>query len=144
MRAGFNASSENLGLTFAQARVLVYLSRNQGVSQARLAAMLEVQPITLLRQVDRLADLGLIQRRPNPTDRRAQQLFLTNAAEPFLQRIRSVGEGIRRRALDGLDDNAQTSLLDALRSIRHNLSANGNGTSDEVVDPQPDEHARNV
>src|SRR4051794_38896269 len=87
LRENFRATAPEFGLTLAQARVLVHLSRNEGISQVALSSLLEIQPITLLRQIDRLEKAGLIERRAHPSDRRAQQLFLTPLSQPLLQRI---------------------------------------------------------
>ena len=60
-----------LGLTSAQCRVLGYLARNEGINQAGLADLLEIKPMTLVRQLDRMEEDGWIERRPDPGDRRA-------------------------------------------------------------------------
>ena len=83
LRENFRTTTPELGLTLAQARVLVHLSRNEGISQVALSALLEIQPITLLRQIDRLEKAGLIERRAHPSDRRAQQLYLTPRCNRF-------------------------------------------------------------
>src|SRR6202158_5259542 len=76
-----------LGLTRAQCRTLGYLARNEGINQAGLADLLEIRPMTLGRQSDRMQEAGCIERRPDPTDRRARRLFLTDKARPVLGRI---------------------------------------------------------
>ena len=72
------------GMTRAQWAVLVRLDRSEGLNQSELAEMLDLQPITLTRLLDKLCDSGLIERRPDPDDRRAKRLFLTSAARPLL------------------------------------------------------------
>src|ERR1700743_3929447 len=79
------------GITRAQWVVLVRLDRFEGLKQADLAEMLDLQPITLTRLLDRLCDNGLIQRRSDPNDRRAKRLFLTPAGRPLLEHIRPLG-----------------------------------------------------
>ena len=72
------------GMTRAQWAVLFRLDRTQGLKQCELAEILDLQPITLTRQLDRLCDSGLIERRPDPDDRRVKRLYLTPAAAPVL------------------------------------------------------------
>src|SRR5258707_15845407 len=69
-----------LGLTRAQWSVLAHLARQEGINQAALAQILEIEPITLVRLLDRLQAAGLVERRPDATDRRARVLYLTPAA----------------------------------------------------------------
>ena len=90
------------GMTRAQWAVLLRLERREGLKQSDLAEDLDIQPITLTRLVDRLCDSGLIERRPDPNDRRAKRLYLTPAARPLLDRIATqveelAGDGARRR-----------------------------------------------
>jgi DNA-binding MarR family transcriptional regulator len=122
LRERFNALARSIGLTLAQARVLVQLARNQGINQAALAAILEVQPITLLRQIDKLANAGLVERRPDPNDRRAQQLYLTDAAQPHLERIFAMGANLSESAFAGMDESCQELVIDRLQQVRMNLS----------------------
>src|SRR5947209_18499355 len=79
-----------LGLTRAQCKVLGYLARNEGINQAGLADLLEIKPMTLVRQIDRMEEDGWIERRADPADRRARRLFLTAKARPILSRIMDV------------------------------------------------------
>ncbi len=122
LRVRFNATAQKLGLTLAQARVVVHLSRNEGISQVALSAILEVQPITLLRQIDHLERAGLVVRRVHPTDRRMQQLFLTPASQPLLQQIFDVGTDLHFDAMTGLDAAQRAQLIAALSHVRANLA----------------------
>src|ERR1700749_181958 len=79
------------GMTRAQWAVLVRLARSQGINQPELAEVLDLQPIPLTRLLDKLCDSGLIERRPDPDDRRAKRLFLTPAARPPLVRLAARG-----------------------------------------------------
>ncbi len=109
-------------LTLAQARALVHISRREGLRQVELAALLEVQPITLARIVDQLDDAGLVERRADPTDRRAYQLYLRPAARPQLALISRATEKVRLRALRGLRGAEAAALVAALRKVRGNLA----------------------
>lgn len=76
LRGNFNRRVQALGLTQAQCRVLLHLSRNEGIQQVALAEILEVQPVTLARLLDKLQAAGLIERRRDGQDRRAFCLWL--------------------------------------------------------------------
>lgn len=122
MRQAFKQRLEGSSLTLAQARALVYVSRHEGVRQVDLADLLEVQPITLARLLDQLANTGLVERRPDPHDRRAYQVFLTPAAAPHLAAIKQVATAIRMDALRDLDQQQAAMVFLALRKMRDNLS----------------------
>jgi len=122
LREQFNDSAQSVGLTLAQARTLLQLARNEGISQVALARLLEIQPITLLRQIDRLEEAGLLKRQPNPTDRRAQQLYLTPAAEPLLEKISALGGALTDLAFTGFDEPGRALAISLLQQIKRNLS----------------------
>lgn len=123
LREQFNDTAQSVGLTLAQARTLLQLARNEGVSQVSLAQILEVQPITLLRQIDKLEEAGLVERRVNPADRRAQQLFLKPAAEPLLVNIGILGGALMDRAFTGFTDERRALVLGLLKEVKENLAA---------------------
>lgn len=85
--------------------------------------MLEVQPITLARLIDQLANAGLVERRADPADRRAYRMFLTPAAASHLAAIRQVATAIQADALRDLDDQQAVIFSFVLRKIRDNLSS---------------------
>ncbi|MCG2586388.1 MarR family winged helix-turn-helix transcriptional regulator [Massilia sp. TS11] len=122
MRGAFERELEGSKLTLAQARALVYVSRNEGVRQVALAELLEVQPMTLARLLDQLAAAGLIERRADPADRRAFRIFLTRAADPSLDIIARASAAIHARALDGLSGADAQALMRALETVHSNLS----------------------
>src|SRR6201986_2237212 len=92
LRTYADHKAAQFGMTRAQWAVLVRLDRAQGLNQSELAEMLDLQPITLTRLLDKLAESGLIERRHDPDDRRVKRLFLTAAARPLLEHLGSVGE----------------------------------------------------
>src|SRR5947207_15571905 len=93
------AREADLPLTRAQWSVLAHLARQEGINQAALAQILEIEPITLVRLLDRLQAAGLVERRPDPNDRRARVLFLTAAAHPLLDRIWTLAAEVRQDAM---------------------------------------------
>ena len=114
------------GVTRAQWIVLARLDRFEGLKQSELAEMLDLQPITLTRLLDRLCANGLIERRPDPNDRRANLLYLTAAAHPLLGRLGELGEELMVTALAGVDRVAVERMVAALASVKDNLRrANG-------------------
>ena len=122
MRKDFERRTRSLGLTRAQWQALFHLARNEGCNQATLADLLEVEPITLARLVDRLEAGGLVERRPDPGDRRARLLFLGERAHPLLEQLRTLGAETREIALAGIDEDERTLLMTLLTKMRANLS----------------------
>jgi MarR family transcriptional regulator, transcriptional regulator for hemolysin len=118
----FSHHGKRLGLTRAQCRTLGYLARNEGTNQAGLADVLEIRPMTLVRQIDRMEEAGWIERRPDPADRRARRLFLTDKARPILGRIWSVANETRDEALARLTAREAEQLLDLLYRVHATLS----------------------
>jgi MarR family transcriptional regulator, transcriptional regulator for hemolysin len=100
---------------------LFRLERAEGLKQAELADILEVQPITLTRLIDRLCESGLIERRSDPSDRRAKRLFLTPAAKPVMERLSVVSEKMMANVLAGLDQRERKAMVALLTTIKNNL-----------------------
>jgi len=122
MRKRFEQRARSAGLTSAQWQAIVHLSKCEGINQAGLAELLEVEPITLVRMLDRLAERGLIERRQHPTDRRIWQLFLRDAARPLVGALQRIGEATRAEALAGLTDDERARLAGALTTMKTNLT----------------------
>jgi MarR family transcriptional regulator, transcriptional regulator for hemolysin len=111
------------GMTRAQWAVLFRLDRSEGLKQSELAEILDLQPISLTRLLDRLAGNGLIERRADPNDRRANRLFLTPAARPLLERLSALGEDMMANVLEGFDAKSMDRLLRDLGTMKENLRA---------------------
>lgn len=109
------------GMTRAQWAVLSRLARSEGLKQAEIAELLDIQPITLTRLIDRLCDSGLIERRADPEDRRAKRLFLTAAAKPLMDRLDALGEELMTTVLDGLASAETDSMRRHLQHVKNNL-----------------------
>ncbi len=122
LRTAFQRRLGSDGLTFLQARALVYISRHEGVRQNQLAELLEIQPITLVHIIDQLEARKLVKRTTDNRDRRAKLLFLSSAAQPVLDSIEEVVESIRYDAMTGLDNQQASLAVAALRRIRANLA----------------------
>lgn len=113
--------ARQFGISRAQWAVLVHVSRNEGLKQSELADLLDLQPISLTRLLDRLAANGLIERRADPNDRRANRLYVTPAAHPLIEELAALGTNMMETVLDGLDEKANARLLRDLASIKSNL-----------------------
>jgi MarR family transcriptional regulator for hemolysin len=109
------------GMTRAQWAVLVRLDLYEGLNQSELADMLDLQPITLTRLLDKLCDSGLNERRPDPDDRRAKRLFLTRAARPLLLQLASLGEETMANVLEGVASETVEQMVSQLEVVRDNL-----------------------
>ena len=110
------------GLTRSQWQVLAYLAENQGINQARLAELIEIEPITLGRIVVRLETMRLIKRNSHPTDRRRWLLHLMPAARARLERARKYDDVTRSEALAGVSEDDRQHLLKTLQALKENLT----------------------
>jgi MarR family transcriptional regulator for hemolysin len=113
--------ARQFGISRAQWAVLVRIDRNEGLNQSELADMLDLQPITLTRLLDRLADNGLIERRADPHDRRANRLYLKPAAKPLLARLADLGADMMETVLDGTSSTSIERMLKELSAVKDNL-----------------------
>lgn len=122
MRRCMDQRAATLGLTRSQWWVMTHLARQEGCKQAELAESLEIEPITLARHLDRLADQGLIERRACPGDRRAWRIHFTRQGHDLLTKLQAMGAAIREEAMTGLDSAARDRLIETLLFVKSNLS----------------------
>lgn len=123
MRKRFDMRAAGLGLTRAQWRVLARLRRREGINQKDLAELLEIENITLTRHIDRLEAKGWVERRRDPSDRRAWNLYLNPEVRPVLNKMRKLSEITRNEAMDGIPAENREELIDMLLHIKANLLA---------------------
>jgi DNA-binding MarR family transcriptional regulator len=125
IRRNFERRARQTGLpiTRLQAAAILYIARHEGVSQAVVATQLDMEPIALVRMLDRLHEEGLVERRPHPTDRRVRTLWLTPVARPVVERILLINRTIRAEAYAGLPPALRDALIGALEQIKGNLAA---------------------
>ena len=121
MRRSFDRRARALGYTQSQWRVLWAIGKSEGASQAALAESLEMQPIALARIVDRMEAAGLVERRPDPKDRRALMLYLTPQAGPTLQVLRGIADEMLGIAGEGTSAEQREQVVAVLRAMRGNL-----------------------
>lgn len=122
MRRRFDERARSSGATGAQWRTLKILERREGINQGQLAELLEVEPITACRMIDRLEEAGLVERRRDPDDRRAWRIFLTAKARPVLAELHVVAEAMIEELLQGLGTRERDELVRALGVMRANLN----------------------
>lgn len=125
MRRAFDEKARLIGMTRPQWQVISILSVNEGINQGGLAEILEVEPITLGRMIDRLQEAALVERRPDPADRRAWRLHLTEKAQDLLEQLRPLANETMEAAQEGLTQPERDSLLKAMKAMRTNLSRKG-------------------
>ncbi|MGE0767085.1 MAG: MarR family winged helix-turn-helix transcriptional regulator [Hyphomicrobiaceae bacterium] len=123
VRRRFDSRAHALGLTRAQWRVLAQLRRREGINQAALADIMEIEPITLGRHIDRLVEKGFVERRPHPADRRAWRLYLRAEVQPVLDRLRDMSRATREEALKGIPEADADLMIELLLKIKGNMLA---------------------
>ena|SRR5580698_1959209 len=122
LKKRFEQNSRASGLTRSQWQVLTYLAQNEGINQAGLAELIEIEPITLGRIIDKLETLRLIKRNPHPTDRRRWLLHLMPAARAKLEQAREYDDVTRREAMVGVSEDDAQRLLKTLQALKENLT----------------------
>jgi len=113
------------GMTRAQWMTLFRLRRQDGLTQRELAEVLEVEPITVGRLVDRLEARGLVERRADPRDRRVWRLHLTPAAPPVLAELDALRAELDAEATRDLPPELREAAVEALLTMKRNLLAAG-------------------
>ena len=131
MRTRFDSRARDLELTRPQWRVLVFLARSEGINQSGLADLIEVERMTLGRMVDRLEAAGLVERRPDASDRRVHRLYLSKKARPLLDKMVVLANELHDEALDGLSETDRETLRSLLTVIKNNLSARQSGNDSQ-------------
>jgi DNA-binding MarR family transcriptional regulator len=134
------------GMTRAQWIILLQLERQPGLSQKELAELLEVEPITVARLIDRLEERGMVERRDDPHDRRIWRLHLCSPAEPVLVDLRRERADMMRMATQGLDPALVEALHTGLQRIKANVIAGTRArvAPERTIDPIPARSAEAV
>ena len=120
LRKAFDRLAVGLGVTRAQWKVLFKLTRKPGLRQVELADLLDLEPITLCRIVDRLEEAGLVERSRDPEDRRAWKLHVTAKAQPLIEKLQGVGARLVDEAFAGIDPNDIEIARKVLAQAREN------------------------
>jgi len=110
------------GTTRAQWLVLAHLSRHPGLSQSELASLVEVEPISVARLIDKLEARGLVERRLDPHDRRLRRLHLTPNARPLLEEVDTMRANLNAAVTEGLDPSSLACVSQVLQRMKANLA----------------------
>jgi MarR family transcriptional regulator, transcriptional regulator for hemolysin len=119
----FEQRARAIALTLPQCKVLVRLQKNEGASQARLAELAEVEPMTMVRILDRMEADGLLERRLDPADRRARCLYLTRKARPLLDEIWHLADLTRAEVFAGIGRREREAFITMLERMHNNVCA---------------------
>ncbi|HBK78014.1 MAG TPA: MarR family transcriptional regulator [Gammaproteobacteria bacterium] len=121
MRTTFDRRAKSIGLTRSQWWVLVHLYRRDGLVQAELAEILEIERPTLGRLLDRLENKGWLRRQADPKDRRVKRVYLTDEVKPAMKSLRRIAADLRQQVLAGLNKDEREQLVDTLIHMKTNL-----------------------
>lgn len=140
LRSRIDQQAQAIGLTSAQWRVLSSVARAEmrkedPLNQAMLADQMDMEPITLSRLIDRMEQASLIERRPDPGDRRAHRLYLTENARPMVAKFRAVASDCIGNAFAGVTDAEMDMVSDVLTRVRANITGK-NETVVPFAEPQ--------
>lgn len=123
LRKHFDRRSVRFGLTRAQWRALKTLEHHEGLSQAELAEMIEMEPIPVGRVIDRLEQADFVERRPDPSDRRCWRLYLTPRSHAVVDDMETIAAELRADALQGIARTDVDTLVAVLNRMKDNLLA---------------------
>ena len=119
----FEQHAAALGLTLAQCKALMRLADCEGVSQVRLSELTDLDPMTLVRILDRMESEGWLERRKDPRDRRVRCLYLTSKAKPLLDDIRGLIDVVWEEAFAGISKQKSELVMELLDTVRGNFIA---------------------
>ena len=122
-RKHFDRRAVKFGLTRAQWRATKMLYHREGLRQTELADLLEMEPIAVGRVIDRLQAAGFVERRPDPKDRRAWRLYVTDQARGVIADMELIAQGLRKDATIGVDVAEMEQAMAVLNRIKENLQA---------------------
>lgn len=122
MRRAFDQRAREIGVTRPQWQVLSVLRNHDGIKQGGLAEILEVEPITAGRMIDRMQEAGLVERRADPADRRAWRLSLTPLGQKLVRQLEPLAEETSGFALEGVSEEDKHHLFQTLEKMRLNLT----------------------
>ena len=122
LRKAFDRRACTHGVTRAQWKVLFRLTRQPGMRQIELADLLDIEPITLSRIIDRLEEGGLVERVADPADRRAWRLHVTAKAQPLVEKLRAIADEMTAEAFAGIDPKDIDITRQVLSRVRENAS----------------------
>ncbi len=123
MRQSFDQEVEAIGLSSAKWTLIAVVARRPGATQKTIADLLNVTEVSAGRMVDRLCGDGYLRRSPHPEDRRAYCVFLTDAAQPLLERLGALAEINEQQAFAGISDTDLAQFEKTLAAVEANVDA---------------------
>ncbi|HUK02700.1 MAG TPA: MarR family transcriptional regulator [Steroidobacteraceae bacterium] len=130
----FEERAQGLELTLVQCKALIFLTKNEGISQKRLAELIDVDPMSLVRILDRMEADGWVERQSDPDDRRARSLRVTQKAMPVVDQILQIAAKLRAEVLTGLSTEECESLIGLLEHVHENLMSMKPVATEAVTD----------
>ncbi|EAU41838.1 transcriptional regulator, MarR family protein [Fulvimarina pelagi HTCC2506] len=125
LREAFEHAHRDMKITWPQIRIMGRLYVQEGIAQSEIGAQLEMDPMTISRQIDRLVDLGFVERRTEQRDRRLRKLYLTRHSRILREDIEKRTQSVLNTALHGFDAERQASFLEMLKTFADNLCEPG-------------------
>jgi DNA-binding MarR family transcriptional regulator len=142
--ARFERHAAEVSLTLMQCKVLLHLSKNEGASQVRLCELTDIEPMMMVRILDRMEADKLLERRPDPADRRARRLYLTRKAAPILDEIDRISEVTRNEIFAGVSKTDRDAFQKVLEHVHENACALEAATPPAAAQPTPTASGRRV
>jgi MarR family transcriptional regulator, transcriptional regulator for hemolysin len=136
LRRNFEKRGQEHGLSSAQWRLLVRVVREQNPTQARLAELMEIEPISVSRLIDRMEQSGWVRRCAHETDRRVNRVVPTDKSLSAYSAIKAVAAEVFEEALTGVDEDMREALMSALVIMVNNLSSDETATTLSNVEKQ--------
>jgi MarR family transcriptional regulator for hemolysin len=133
--ARFEQHAIETSLTLMQCKVLVHLEKNEGASQAKLAELTAMDPMTMVRTLDRMEADHLLERRPDPADRRARRLFLTKKARPLLDEVWRLADITRNEMFAGISKADREICMRLLERMHENIVSISDQADEAVAPP---------
>ena len=118
----FEQHAQAVSMKLQPCKALVYLQRNEGVSQTKLAELSSIEPMAMVRILDQMESEGLVERRPDPNDRRARLLYLTAKSKPTLDEIWRISDLTRGETFTGISKSERDIFLTVLERLHNNLN----------------------
>ncbi len=122
LRKRFDQLARSFGMTRALWRVIAVLRRNERINQMAMADIIDIEPITLGRHIDRLEEAGLVERRSDPDDRDVWRIFLTGNIQPALVEMEKIAIDVRNYAMGDFSSNERERLIDNLICVKSNVA----------------------
>jgi DNA-binding MarR family transcriptional regulator len=131
----FETHARAISMTLMQCKVLVHLEKTEGASQAKLAELTAMEPMMMVRILDRMEADKLLERRADPADRRARRLYLTKKARPMLEEVWRLGDVTRNEMFTGISKADRDVFMRVLERIHENACALENVATDNASPP---------